>query len=47
MSGTCYCGGFAQLCGNACVNVSSNVAHCGKCDNACPAGQLCSGGKCG
>src|SRR5205814_1576821 len=31
---------------NACVDTSSNPANCGTCFNACPTGQLCSGGAC-
>ncbi len=31
------CDGSALVCGGACVDVSASVAHCGRCDNACPA----------
>lgn len=38
-------------CGEACVDVSSDPAHCGACDAACPAGPeeaaTCVGGACG
>jgi hypothetical protein len=29
-----------------CVNLDTDTAHCGACDNACPSGQLCTNGKC-
>jgi hypothetical protein len=35
-----------QRCGGACVNPQSNTAHCGRCDNACAAGQTCRAGAC-
>ncbi|MCC6523066.1 MAG: hypothetical protein IT373_10430 [Polyangiaceae bacterium] len=34
-------------CSGACVDTSSNAAHCGACGNGCPPGNLCSNGQCG
>jgi len=34
------CGNDEQVCGNVCVNTSTN-AHCGSCDNACASGDTC------
>ena len=34
------------LCGDVCFDLASNANNCGACGNACPAGQLCSGGQC-
>jgi hypothetical protein len=44
--GTCLCALPTKYCGGACVDPQSDAAHCGKCDNACAVGQLCSGGSC-
>ena len=33
-------------CGSACVNLSSDHAHCGACSSPCGAGQACSAGLC-
>src|SRR5690606_31439747 len=35
-----------QLCGETCVNISSNPAHCGACDSACDVGAECEMGAC-
>ena len=40
------CTGGTTLCGGACVDTQSSTAHCGACDNACPAGQMCASGTC-
>ncbi len=40
------CEGSLTLCGEACVDTTSDGAHCGGCNNACPAGQVCSAGAC-
>jgi MYXO-CTERM domain-containing protein len=40
------CEGSLTLCGDTCVDTSSDGAHCGECNNACPADQLCSAGAC-
>ena len=34
------------VCGEACVNTTSNPAHCGGCDQACPAGTMCAASEC-
>lgn len=35
-----------QECGGSCVDVASNVDHCGGCGNACVAGHHCAAGQC-
>jgi streptogramin lyase len=40
------CAGSTQLCGNTCVDLSSDSAHCGSCANACPTGSTCQAGLC-
>jgi hypothetical protein len=32
--------------GDLCVDLQSDAAHCGSCDNACPAGVACVAGEC-
>jgi len=34
-------------CGSACVDHQTSFFHCGGCNQACDAGQECSGGNCG
>jgi hypothetical protein len=34
------------LCGTSCTTLSTDSNNCGKCGNACTAGQLCGGGLC-
>lgn len=41
-SGTCA----QTTCGTECVDLASNAAHCGACNNACPAGMGCLSGTC-
>jgi hypothetical protein len=38
--------GTPTLCGTTCVDTMTSASHCGSCDNACPAGQVCSSGTC-
>jgi hypothetical protein len=33
-------------CGGICLDLSSDAAHCGDCDNACQAGDTCVAGQC-
>ena len=40
------CKSGQTLCGKTCTNLLQDVANCGKCDNACTAGQVCSAGSC-
>jgi len=42
-AGTCSCD---EMCGGSCVDVRSNPAHCGSCDNACPTDLDCVGALC-
>ncbi|WP_437647618.1 cadherin-like beta sandwich domain-containing protein [Sorangium sp. So ce362] len=45
--GAPLCGPGQSLCGDVCVDLATDVAHCGACDVACPEGQLCDGaGEC-
>lgn len=37
---------YLTQCGNQLVNLQSDEAHCGECDNACPPGHLCVDGDC-
>lgn len=47
-SGDCLeCSGGTERCGDVCVDKANDPAHCGACDNACPAGKVCSQGACG
>jgi hypothetical protein len=39
------CGDLTK-CGDACVDVTSDPAHCGSCDTVCDAGKLCEDRKC-
>lgn len=41
------CGGDLTLCGNECVDLETNEAHCGDCNSPCDAGQMCVGMMCG
>ena len=45
------CSGDAELCGDTCIDVTSDTRHCGACDNACPAPAnataTCAAGACG
>jgi hypothetical protein len=45
--GAVTCGSGATLCGGSCVETQNDPANCGACGTACPAGQVCSAGKCG
>ena len=40
------CGAGLSLCGKECVNLDRDPAHCGKCNTACKAGNVCSKGSC-
>ncbi len=40
------CQADQALCGDACVVLATNPAHCGSCNNACPAGTTCTNGVC-
>jgi alpha-tubulin suppressor-like RCC1 family protein len=42
-SGTCVC---SVMCGATCVDIKSNVSHCGGCNKPCAMGASCSGGTC-
>jgi hypothetical protein len=42
-SGPCASG----CCQNgACINLEADLAHCGRCGNACGVGQVCRAGRC-
>jgi hypothetical protein len=38
--------GNCQLCGQTCVDTTSDVLNCGGCGSTCSVGQSCVGGKC-
>lgn len=38
--------GPRQFCGTDCVDLNTNLAHCGACGNACEAGAVCALGRC-
>lgn len=40
------CPSGQRACGDRCVDVAWDVAHCGSCGNACAAGLACSRGRC-
>ena len=40
-------GCFGTMCGEECVDLEKDVAHCGGCDLACDAGEECIDGACG
>lgn len=41
------CAGTLRKCGETCTDTATNVAHCGKCDASCGAGEVCDNGTCG
>ncbi len=40
------CGALTE-CADGCADVRTSALHCGTCETACPAGQLCADGACG
>lgn len=46
--GTCQecAGDVANFCGGACVDLTSDLNHCGRCDHACAATETCFRGSC-
>jgi hypothetical protein len=40
------CADGHALCGDACVDIESDAAHCGSCGAACADGEVCAAGKC-
>ncbi|WP_437317615.1 cadherin-like beta sandwich domain-containing protein [Sorangium sp. So ce385] len=45
--GAPLCGTGQTLCGDVCVDLATDAAHCGACDVSCEEGQLCDGaGEC-
>ena len=40
------CSAPRALCNGACIDTSSDMLHCGSCDNACPQGTACQGSQC-
>lgn len=45
-AGRCVCAPHASTCGERCVDLRVDVAHCGACDNACTGDEVCSNGVC-
>ncbi len=44
--GASPCGSTLSLCGQFCVDLSSDSSNCGSCGKACAADQFCSAGSC-
>lgn len=44
--GRCGCVSPERNCGSGCVDTRFDPLNCGDCGNACPTGQVCSGGSC-
>jgi len=42
----CTCEYFLELCNNACVDINTDVRHCGACGNRCGAGNHCVDREC-
>ncbi|RLB52557.1 MAG: hypothetical protein DRJ42_14495 [Deltaproteobacteria bacterium] len=40
------CDPWLSECGGACIDTSSDPAHCGSCDNACDTSAFCASGAC-
>src|SRR5258708_31903741 len=40
------CAAPKMLCGTSCIDVSSDVSHCGACVTKCPPSSTCSDGVC-
>ena len=47
VSGACECWSTALSCGGTCVDGQSDPRHCGACDRACAAAEVCELGVCG
>ncbi|WP_437835320.1 MXAN_6577-like cysteine-rich protein [Sorangium sp. So ce1153] len=47
MGGVEECGEGETACGTSCVDLETNPRHCGKCDDPCAEGQVCTDGACG
>jgi hypothetical protein len=46
VGGLCPCAGRLRRCGDVCVDLSRDDAHCGSCGSACQAPSRCQGGAC-
>ncbi len=46
-AGACLCNAGLTLCGNTCVDLSTQPTDCGSCGHGCDGGQACSSGNCG
>ncbi len=46
VSGACECNPSATACGRICPDLNSDNNHCGACDNACSAPEVCRFGSC-
>jgi hypothetical protein len=44
--GKCKCDAPYSKCAGRCLDLRSDVSHCGACDNACEPGQFCAKGTC-
>jgi hypothetical protein len=43
----CMCEQGFSVCGGACIDIRTDVTHCGSCNIVCLVGQTCKGGHCG
>jgi hypothetical protein len=46
MSCVTSCANGTQMCGTACVDTQTSPLHCGNCDHACAANEVCVRGNC-
>ena len=44
--GSCSCDTGFDRCRESCVDLQTDAAHCGACDQACPAGTICAAASC-
>ncbi len=45
-TGTITCSGDLESCSGECVDLSTDLAHCGECQNQCDEGEECTHGQC-
>ena len=45
-SGSSSCSAGQNICYGSCVDLQTDISHCGTCNTACPSGKVCSAGTC-